>query len=348
MFQNFWEGVAGGVAGSATETWANRILGPALFFWGGGAAILLVTLAQFMGWQKLFNFLTNLNSAEGVMLVLAIFLLLTFSDMVLEWATLSILRFLEGYWPGPVGRYLSAVFAERQQNYVKKLKKRLQNLGLRQEWHKLARQHVHGALPAPQQAMYDALNGDARLSTWDKLHEVAPAEIVAVEAELARYPSNPEHILPTQLGNILRSAEEYAHLKYGLKSTTVWPCLWLVLPPETQQEISAARQHLNLAARFLTYSILFAGWSIFTLWAILIALLMAFVAYRRVRYAAIVYGDLLKAAFDLHRFKLYEALRLKLPLNSDDELLLGQTLTNYLEQREAGGSIIFEHPHPHP
>jgi hypothetical protein len=52
--------------------------------------------------------------------------------------------------------------------------------------------------------------------------------------------------------------------------------------------------------------------------------------YRWMLRAASVYGDLLEASFDLHRFKLYEALHWPLPKNPAEELPLGNALTAYL------------------
>ena len=46
--------------------------------------------------------------------------------------------------------------------------------------------------------------------------------------------------------------------------------------------------------------------------------------------AAQVYGDLLKAAFDLYRFQLYESLHWPKPTTPDDERVSGESLTGYL------------------
>jgi hypothetical protein len=155
---------------------------------------------------------------------------------------------------------------------------------------------------------------------------------VAIDNQLTNFPVEPSHILPTQLGNILRSAEEYPYHKYGLEIITVWPRLWLVLPAEVKQELAQARHQLDLSARFFAWAILFAGWFILTSWAILISLFMAIMAYKRVLYSAGVYGELLRATFDLHRFKLYEDLHQPLSPESNEHEH-GLKLTAYLEQR---------------
>jgi hypothetical protein len=101
---------------------------------------------------------------------------------------------------------------------------------------------------------------------------------------------------------------------------------------EVKQELAQARHQLDLSARFFAWAILFAGWSVLTSWAILISLFMAIMAYRRVLYAAGVYGELLRATFDLHRFKLYEELHRPLSPESNEHEH-GLKLTAYLEQR---------------
>ncbi len=57
--------------------------------------------------------------------------------------------------------------------------------------------------------------------------------------------------MPTALGNLLRSAEEYPLVRYGLETAVCWPRLWLLLPSATQETLTRARQSLNDAARHL-------------------------------------------------------------------------------------------------
>ena len=78
--------------------------------------------------------------------------------------------------------------------------------------------------------------------------------------------------MPTPLGNLLRAAEEYPYLHYGLITSICWPRLWLLLPPETQTAVSSARQRLERAAQLALWGLLFLVWTAWAWWAALIAL----------------------------------------------------------------------------
>ena len=136
--------------------------------------------------------------------------------------------------------------------------------------------------------------------------------------------------MPTKLGNILRAAENRPSERYGLVTTICWPCLWLLLPDDTKKEITEARATLDTAARIIFWSILFLVWTFWAWWVPLVTIVVAFWAYRWALSAAEVYGDLLEAAFDLHRFSLYEALRFPSPNDTSEEKKRGEQLTAYL------------------
>jgi len=63
---------------------------------------------------------------------------------------------------------------------------------------------------------------------------------------------------------------------------------------------------------------------------------VALLVYRGMMLAASVYGGLVRAAFDLHRFALYEQLRWPLPRWVD-----GEALTEYLHRGTAAVSLTF-------
>jgi len=51
------------------------------------------------------------------------------------------------------------------------------------------------------------------------------------------YPDQAWLLLPTRLGNVLRSAERYSVRAYGMDATFWWPRLWPLLPEKAQQEL---------------------------------------------------------------------------------------------------------------
>lgn len=61
-----------------------------------------------------------------------------------------------------------------------------------------------------------------------------------------------------------------------------------------------------------------------------VGLAAAFVAYRGMFLAALVYGELVQSAFDLYRLALYKQLRWSPPAGVGDEVARDERLTAYL------------------
>ena len=66
--------------------------------------------------------------------------------------------------------------------------------------------------------------------------------------------------------------------------------------------------------------------------------------YNSVAGRARTYGDLLESAFDVHRNKLYEAVRWAKPANAAAELQAGRELTEYLLRGSDSPALIFSDP----
>ncbi|MGK7875321.1 MAG: hypothetical protein AB4426_19085, partial [Xenococcaceae cyanobacterium] len=71
------------------------------------------------------------------------------------------------------------------------------------------------------------------------------------------------------------------------------------------------------------------------------SILSAYLAYRWMLNAAIIYGDLLESAFDLYRGELYKSLRWPLPKCPQEEEQLGKQLTAYLWKRPGIQTLSF-------
>ncbi len=158
----------------------------------------------------------------------------------------------------------------------------------------------------------------------------ASAERTALDAWLRHVPTDIAHRMPTRLGNVLRAAERRPFDKYGLDAVTCWSRLWLVMPADSRAEIESARASLDLGVRLLIWSALFAIWSVWWPWAVLAGAIGIWISYRWALRGAMTYGDLVEAAYDVHRFELYRALRFPLPRNTEDEPTDGKRLTQYL------------------
>lgn len=156
-------------------------------------------------------------------------------------------------------------------------------------------------------------------------------------ADLRRsYPLGGNYFLPTRFGNALVAAEEEAGRRYGLDAKVVWPRLDLLVEGRTRGTVNAARNALDQAAAVSVLSAVSGLMAIpllaFTadgewLWLALPPFVLAWLAYAGAVRAVAPYGAALEAAFDLHRFQLYEALRLPLPADSGEERELGRQLS---------------------
>lgn len=294
MLSNFGNKFAEGLAG----TWNARVLTPAFVFWVGGACIWGLTHDRDR--QRLVADLTQLGIIEALFLVGAGLFLVVISNDLVTWMTPLLLRLAEGYWTGP--------FYRLRDHMVRRIRKQL---ALKEQtWEKLAADFDRHQLNPQMRETY------ARLDT-----------------ELAAYPQ-PELLLPTRLGNILRAAEEYPALRYGLDTIVVWSRLWFLLPEDVQAEIAYARRSLDERIRLLAWGILFAIWSIWCGWIVFIALGFTRVVYVSSLAAAMVYGDMVRAAFDLYRFQLYESLHFPPPPSPEAEEDYGKALTKYLHRGE--------------
>lgn len=128
-------------------------------------------------------------------------------------------------------------------------------------------------------------------------------------------------VLPTRLGNAIRSFEEYARTVYGMSTITVWPRLVGVISKEyaaTLDESKAAFDFM-INASFLSWmlsgSTLVAGLlapARIDLWPwtaqIALSLLAGYLFYRGSIGAAQAWGAQVKGAFDLFRWELLRKL----------------------------------------
>ncbi|MGP4102277.1 hypothetical protein, partial [Nonomuraea sp. KM90] len=136
------------------------------------------------------------------------------------------------------------------------------------------------------------------------------------------YPRSASRTLPTRLGNTLRAAEEHGD-RYGLDAVSAWPRLYTVLPETFHASYAQAAASLEAAV-----TVSFLGGLFALVGGVLGVLLLsgagaaacvwggglvAVLGYRTAVRAARPYGQLVRAAFDVHRFLLLEAVQLRLP-----------------------------------
>jgi hypothetical protein len=308
MLGAFWKAAGGKLA----DRWATVSV-PALVFWLGGLAAWVYHRGGLHALTTQTRWLNRQTTATQVTVIVTVLLAVAASAVLVSWLAAPALRLLEGYWPSWTGR----------------LRRRLTD-----------RLAARAADEAPEwQKAYTAVQPPAT-PTADQL-----AAYVRLERRRRRRPAAAAYFLPTPIGNILRAAERRPADKYALGTVALWPRLWLLLPDATRQELLAARASLDYAVIAAIWGLLFCVFTPFTVLVIPVGFAVTIVAVTIVLPArAQVFGDLVEAAYDLHRSALYRQLRWPLPANPGQEYLQGQQLTAYLWRGSDDDSPTFTPP----
>jgi hypothetical protein len=288
------QGFLAGVGGKLAERWVAAILTPAFVFWAAGLLAWVYMRGWSDGWRALGGWIAERSSAEQLALLVGALLGVTISGVIIQRLTTPLTRVLEGYG--------SPAFIRRR--LVSRRAKRIERDERR--YQEIAAELAEGMT--------------ARASEYARL-----------DARLRRVPSIPADRMPTRIGDILRAAERWPFNKYGLDPVKCWPALWLVLPDDVRGELNDARGRLDGAVAALAWALLACIWAVWAWWALPVGLVAAAIVQRGwVVSSAEAYGSVLESAFDLHRWRLYEALRLELPTSAADERAHGEALTDYL------------------
>lgn len=159
---------------------------------------------------------------------------------------------------------------------------------------------------------------DARLAAIEKLRALAGSTL------FADFPAREDLVLPTRLGNVIRSFESYSLRQYGMDAVTFWPRLVSVIPKDYASAIDEAKASfdfmLNCSALssllafivFLTGTVYPAhfnrgGW-VFWVSELVLLCLAAHYAYRLSIGRARTWGNTVRTSFDLYRKDLLKQL----------------------------------------
>jgi hypothetical protein len=171
-----------------------------------------------------------------------------------------------------------------------------------------------------------------------------------VRGELERvseFPSESRLVLPTQLGNVMRSFESYPARQYGMDAVTLWPRLVAKLPPDYASGLEGAETSFHFMinssalSALLALTLLIVGlfngtaWtSPGTFWWLLEIVILLVVAWRTYAWGigrAKAYGDLVKGAFDLFRWDLLKQLGYKqVPVEVEKEQGMWEQISRQL------------------
>jgi hypothetical protein len=301
MLGQFWNGLGGKLA----ERCIALLLSPALFFWTAGVVAWhwqrtdpslrhdgLAAVAGHLGDQ-----VRTLPVVVQGLLVVVPLIAVTLSALAAQRLTAPVVRLLSGTWPRWLD-WLHKPLLERHRERIEEDTERLRPLaGL-----------PDSALDWRQRRTYTDLNRRHLQTQQDGSRQSA-----------------------TRLGNILSGFEDRPRTRYGLHTEICWPRLWLLLPDATKQEVADAQRRLGVAVQTWLWGVLFVLWTPWAWWALPLGAAVCSAAYLRALGAAVFYGQLFVACFDVHRELLYKALRWPLPVSPVDEPGSGAALSHYLE-----------------
>lgn len=144
------------------------------------------------------------------------------------------------------------------------------------------------------------------------------------------FPNEPEELLPTRLGNILKNSERYSYQRYDMDAVLLWPRLYAILPESFVKSFGGAKASLDFMLIISSLSLLFcfttgvyllwiqANWWLFLL-CFLGGFILAKLAYNSALEAAVTYGQLIKSAFDLYKDDLIKQLGYEQPKSVAEE-----------------------------
>jgi hypothetical protein len=268
---------------------------PAVVFWLGGLLAWTYGHGGLHALDRPTSWLSHKSNLTQLIALLVVLLGVAASGLIVSRLTTPVLRLLEGYWPSR-----PAILVRLRTTLITRSQTKATDDD--RDWQTLMNDTHAGQTATPQQV----------------------ADLARLDRARKRRPGQPNRYLPTPIGNTLRAAEDRPASRYGLDAVATWPQLWLVLPDTTRQEIAAARQSLDSSVG----ACLFIPW---TIWALPVALIVSAVALTLwVPARAGEFGDLVDAAYDVHRALLYRQLRWPLPTSPQDEIARGKLITNYL------------------
>jgi hypothetical protein len=183
----------------------------------------------------------------------------------------------------------------------------------------------------------------------------SPARTSAAQ-EIARYyPASRGELLPTKLGNVIRSFERHPRLRWGLNGVIAWPRLELLL----------AEHQLNLQTTAKTDVAFFVNCAVvvtvasaaacvdwiansslpaISVFLFAIPIVLVTMAYRAAILAALRWGDSVRATYDMYRLELYRRLGVRVPKTHSEEIAVARAVNRCLEFAEPLPDSIREIP----
>lgn len=234
----------------------------------------------------------HLGAGTVLLVALCVFVL----ALLLQPFQLSLVRLLEGYWE-----------ASRPAKFISYLV-----AAPRRRWFTIQLQRSKKLLGAPTLATGQRID-----DYHEELREFRKYQRLKEKADAVRlrYPRTADRILPTALGNALRSFEDTAGQRYGLETIPAFRRLHPLMSDALANTYAANRLQLDSAASLCVAFMVITVVSIPPLvgdgwWQALPVgtALLAWITYRGAIVSALLMGRNVTTAFDLHRHDLITAL----------------------------------------
>jgi len=324
------------LSGYFDRRWLLSAFFPSLAFWA--AALLVYGTAQgldstFEAWRK------QPAELQATLTVAGLSGVAFFASMLHNFQT-GLIRLFEGYWE----RY-----------------------PLFSWWGKVRRGHYQAQLRYLLQETRRLSNEIMSVETGSEAStEIQKARALQLREEQAKidrerllfYPPDEAKVMPTRLGNILRAAELYAWKRYGVDAVVLWPRLQPFLPDGFVNTLRDAKTAMDfmlvMAALSFTFAlivcILLAAfttqWLLFLLCAL--GFPLAWLCYENSLHSARSYGELIKTAFDLHRWKILEGLHIQRPTSYQEEIKIWEDISSLLYRGYEPVTARYEGAKPEP
>jgi hypothetical protein len=160
-------------------------------------------------------------------------------------------------------------------------------------------------------------------------------------------PTRLAEVMPTRLGNILKSSEIYASQRYNLDPVLIWPRLYSLLPETASSALATLRSliefHLAVSVVAALFGVVSGVYLLLTganpleflmcFWG---SMFVAWIAYRSSLSSVTAYAEQVKAAIDLYRNALLIKLRIPLPESPEQELATWQEVGVFLMRNLRG------------
>ena len=339
---------------------------PSLIFWG---LIIIVAIAGHGDVFEAFKKWTQLDNTFKTLQIIGFISWVILFSIILSSQLNTILRFYEGYWNFPLGKYLANNRKKWHQVRLRRLDfdelNRIISAELDEIDKALQQTSLQASNPVQQQTLLQKFKAQLNQK---KLHKERK-RLVQKQAELQQQhnqgklyeniylyyplPTQPQEVMPTRLGNILKNAERYPFDRYEIHAVLIWPRLYNLFSERFIRTMAEARSSLDFMLVVSTLSSIFAigtgtylvivkasGW-IFLLcfWG---GLFLAWLAYKAALVNALLYAQQIKTGFDLYRNELLKQMRIELPQNPSEEIKIWDKVNQLLYSGNTTVSLIYE------